>query len=127
VRVLIDTQVLLWWFRDDPALSAKAQRTIANADNEVLVSAASGWEMAIKNKSGKLDAQELLDRLEMELTEEGFLVLPISLEHALRAGSLTLHHKDPFDRMLVAQAQAENLPILSNDAVFDRYTVRRIW
>jgi len=127
MRVLIDTQVLLWWFRDDPALSAKARRTIAKADNEVLVSPASGWEMAIKNKSGKLDAQELLDRLEIELDEQGFQVLPISLDHALRAGSLVLHHKDPFDRMLVAQAQAENLPILSNDVAFDRYGVRRIW
>ena len=126
MRVLIDTQVLLWWFRDDPALSAKARRTIAKADNEILVSAASGWEMAIKNKSGKLDAQELLDRLNIELDEQGFLVLPISLEHALRAGALVLH-KDPFDRMLVSQAQAENLPILSNDVVFDRYGIRRIW
>ena len=127
MRVLIDTQVLLWWFGDDPALSAKARRTIAKADNEVLLSAASAWEMAIKNKSGKLDAQGLLDRLEIELEEEGFLTLPISLDHALRAGSLVLHHKDPFDRMLVAQAQAENLPILSNDVVLDRYGIRRIW
>jgi PIN domain nuclease of toxin-antitoxin system len=83
--------------------------------------------MAIKNKSGKLDVEELLQRLETELDEEGFSVLPISLDHALRAGSLDLHHKDPFDRMLVAQAQAENLAILSNDAIFERYGARRIW
>jgi PIN domain nuclease of toxin-antitoxin system len=127
MRVLIDTHVLLWWLRDDHALSPKARRTIAKGTNEVLVSAACGWEMAIKSKSGKLDAEELLERLEVALMEEGFLVLPISLDHALRAGSLVLHHKDPFDRMLVAQAQAENLPILSNDAVFGRYGVHRIW
>ncbi len=127
MRVLIDTQVLLWWLRNDEALSTKARRTIAKADNEVLVSAASGWEMAIKNKSGKLDAEELLDRLEGILMEEGFLVLPVSMDHAVRAGSLVLHHKDPFDRMLISQAQAENLPILSNDAVFDRYGIRRLW
>ena len=127
MRVLIDTHVLLWWFRDDPALSAKARRTIAKADNEILVSVASAWEMAIKNKSEKLNAQELLDRLEIELNEEGFMVLPILLDHALRAGALVLHHKDPFDRMLVSQAQAENLSILSNDVVFDRYGIRRIW
>jgi PIN domain nuclease of toxin-antitoxin system len=125
--VLIDTHVLLWWLRDDPVLSPKARRTIARTQNELFVSAASGWEMAIKQKSGKLDAQDLLERLEIELAEEGFLVLPISLEHALRAGSLVLHHKDPFDRMLVSQAQAENLSILSNDVVFDRYGVQRIW
>jgi PIN domain nuclease of toxin-antitoxin system len=125
--VLLDTQALLWWFADDDALSRKARRLIAKPDTDVLVSAASGWEMAIKQKSGKLEARAFLDRLPQELAEEGFLELPISLDHALRAGSLVEHHKDPFDRMLVAQAQAENLPILSNDAVFDSYGVRRIW
>ena len=127
VRVLLDTQALLWWFADDDALSRKARRLIAKPDTDVLVSAASGWEMAIKQKSGKLEARAFLDRLPQELAEEGFLELPISLDHALRAGSLVEHHKDPFDRMLVAQAQAENLPILSNEAVFDSYGVRRIW
>ena len=68
-----------------------------------------------------------LDRLDEHLTEQGFLALPITLEHAVRAGMLVLHHKDPFDRMLAAQAQAENLPIISNDPIFARYGVRRIW
>ncbi len=127
MRALLDTQALLWWFRDDSALSPKARRVIAKADNELLVSAAAAWEIAIKNKSGKLAAQGLLDRFEDQLMEEGFLELPITLDHAVRAGSLVEHHKDPFDRMLVAQAQAENLPIISNDPVFDSYGVRRIW
>ncbi len=127
VRLLLDTQALLWWFGDDPALSPKARRTIARADNEVMVSAASAWEIAIKNKSGKLDAQRLLDRFENEVMEEGFLGLPVTLGHAVRAGSLVEHHKDPFDRMLVAQALAENLPIISNDPIFDKYGVPRIW
>ncbi|MBZ5568954.1 MAG: type II toxin-antitoxin system VapC family toxin [Acidobacteriia bacterium] len=127
MRLLLDTHALLWWLLDDPSLSAKARRAIATTDNEIFVSAASPWEMAIKNKRGKLDVQDLLDRLTQELEEEGFRVLPISIEHALRAGALVEHHRDPFDRMLVAQAQAEHLPILSNDAVFDRYGVRRIW
>jgi len=127
VRVLLDTQALFWWFGDFPAVSPKARRAIASSENEVIVSAASAWELAIKTKIGKLNAQPLLDRLDEHLTEQGFLALPITLEHAVRAGMLVQHHKDPFDRMLAAQAQAENLPIISNDPVFARYGVRRIW
>ncbi len=127
VKALLDTQALLWWFGDDASLSAKAKRAISSADNEILVSAASVWEISIKNKSGKLEAQELLDGLERELSDAGFVALPISHQHALRAGSLVTHHKDPFDRMLIAQAQTENLPLISNDSIFDRYGIRRIW
>jgi PIN domain nuclease of toxin-antitoxin system len=127
MKLLLDTHALLWWFSDSASLSAKARRAIAATDNQIFVSAASAWEMAIKNKQGKLDAQDLLDRLPQDLEDEGFLVLPISIEYALRAGALVEHHRDPFDRMLVAQAQAERLPILSSDTVFDRYDVKRIW
>jgi len=127
VRVLLDTQVLFLWFDNFPAVSPSARRTIANPENERIVSAASAWELAVKTKIGKLNAQPLLDRLEEYLTEQGFLALPITLDHAVRAGSLIQHHRDPFDRMLVAQAQAENLAIVSNDRVFDSYGVRRIW
>ena len=125
--MLLDTQALFWWFDDVPAVSPTARRTIAGTGNEVIVSAASVWELAIKTKIGKLNAQPLLDRLAEYLTEQGFLSLPITLDHAVRAGLLVQHHKDPFDRMLAAQAQAENLPIISNDPVFDKYSVRRIW
>jgi PIN domain nuclease of toxin-antitoxin system len=127
VKALLDTHALLWWFLDDPSLSARGRRAIAAAENEIFVSPASPWELATKNKHGRLDVQDLLDRLPQEIEEEGFLVLPISIEHALRAGALPEHHRDPFDRMLIAQAQAEHLPILSNDTIFDRYGVRRIW
>ncbi|MBZ5628615.1 MAG: type II toxin-antitoxin system VapC family toxin [Acidobacteriia bacterium] len=127
MRLLLDTRALLWWLLDDPSLSAKARRAISATENEIFVSPASPWEMAIENKRGKLEVEDLLDRLPQELEEEGFLVLPISIEHALRAGALVEHHRDPFDRMLIAQAQAEHLPILSNDAVFDRYGIKRIW
>ena len=127
MRALLDTHTLLWWFADDPALSRRARRAIAKSNNEIIVSAVSAWEIAIKSKAGRLRAPELLDRLPQELEEEGFRTLPISLEHALRAGSLVEHHKDPFGRMLVAQAQADNLALISNDPVFDSYGVRRIW
>lgn len=127
MKALLDTHALLWWLSDDPSLPARARRAIAGTDNEILVSPVSPWEMAIKNKQGKLDIQDLLDRLPQEIEEEGFLVLPISIEHGLRAGALPEHHRDPFDRMLIAQAQAEHLPIVSNDTVFDSYGIKRIW
>ncbi len=127
MKALLDTHALLWWLSDDPSLSARARRAITAADNEIFVSAASVWELAIKNKKGRLDVQDLLDRLPQEIEEEGFLVLPISIEHGLRAGALPEHHRDPFDRMLIAQAQAEHLPIVSNDTVFDSYGIKRIW
>ena len=127
MKALLDTHALLWWLSDDPSLSARARRAIAGTDNEIFVSPVSAWEMAIKNQRGKLDVQDLLDRLPQEIEEEGFLVLPISIEHGLRAGALPEHHRDPFDRMLIAQAQAEHLPIVSNDTVFDSYGIKRIW
>ncbi len=127
MRLLLDTHVLLWWFTDDRRLSRNARRALGRSDVEAFVSAVSAWEIAIKSKAGKLNAEEMLDRLPEELREAGFSVLPITLEHAIRAGSLPEHHRDPFDRMLVAQAQAEHLPVLSNDAAFDQYGVRRVW
>jgi PIN domain nuclease of toxin-antitoxin system len=108
-------------------MSSRARRAIASTENQILISAASAWELAIKNRSGKLEIPELLAGFDNKLMEGGMLMLPISVDHAVRAGSLPEHHKDPFDRMLVAQAQAENLAIISNDHIFDRYGVRRVW
>lgn len=127
MRVLIDTHALLWWLQEHPSLSNKAHKAISSTENQVSVSTATVWELAIKNNSGKLEISGLLDDFESKLSEEGMLVLQISLDHALRAGALPLHHKDPFDRMLVAQAQAEGFSLISNDTVFDRYGLRRIW
>jgi PIN domain nuclease of toxin-antitoxin system len=123
----VDTHVLLWWFSDDPALSKRAKTVLTAADNDVLVSAASAWEMSIKTKLGKCNAQALLDHLHEELDEEGFEALPITMDHAVRAGALPGRHKDPFDRMLVAQAHAEKVAIISGDTAFDDYDIRRIW
>jgi PIN domain nuclease of toxin-antitoxin system len=128
MRVLIDTHALLWWLTDDPALPASARNHIARAGNTVLVSAASAWEIATKFRIGKLpDAGDLLAGFAGYLAREHFESLPISTDHAVRAGLLLGPHEDPFDRMLIAQAQAENLPILSNDAAFDTYSIRRLW
>ncbi len=125
---LLDTHSLLWWLTDDPALSKKARRVIEESGNEILVSAASAWEIATKVRLGKLPtATDLAAHFEAQIALEGFRSLPISLHHAIRAGFLPAHHKDPFDRMLIAQAQAENIPIISNEELFDSYGVRRIW
>lgn len=119
---------MLWWLNDDRLLPAKARKLIALGSNAVVVSAASAWEIATKVRLGKLDmAADLAADFSNVLGQEGFESLPISVDHALRAGLLPGPHKDPFDRMLIAQAQAEGVPILSSDAVFDSYGVRRLW
>jgi PIN domain nuclease of toxin-antitoxin system len=126
--VLLDTHALLWWLADDPALTIPARTVIEHTKNSIFVSAASAWEIATKVRLGKLPtAADLAADFESYLDREQFQMLSISGKHALRAGLLPGPHKDPFDRMLVAQSQAENLPIVSNDAAFDHYGVRRIW
>jgi PIN domain nuclease of toxin-antitoxin system len=127
VKVLLDTPVLLWWLGGESKLSRRARRAIQNQETTVLVSAASAWEIAIKTKAGKLDAGPLVANFHNELVQEGFSELPISSDHAIRAGLLEGPHKDPFDRMLAAQAQAENLAVISKDSFFDAFGVRRIW
>ncbi len=119
MRLLLDTHVLLWWLADDPALSKQARGLIAN-EPEVFASAASAWEIAIKQALGKLEAPEdLLTALEAG----GIRRLPIDVEHAAVAGALPRHHDDPFDRMLVAQAQQEGLTLLTSDVRIARYAV----
>jgi PIN domain nuclease of toxin-antitoxin system len=128
VRFLLDTHTLLWAFNAEPALSSRARRLIQDGSNQILVSAASAWEIATKVRLGKLPTgEELVSDLEHYLAQLGCDALPISLDHALRAGRLPGGHRDPFDRMLIAQAQAENVPVISNDRVFDVYGVERIW
>ena len=105
-----------------------ARNYIEERSNTVLVSAASAWEIAIKVRVGKLRSGEnLIADFEGRVEREGFELLNITVEHAIRAGLLPAHHKDPFDRMLVAQAQAESIPILSNESTFESYSVRRLW
>jgi len=124
----LDTHALLWWLADDPALPPVARKLIRARSNIILVSAVSAWEIATKSRIGKLpDAADLALRFDEVLAAELFEALPITSAHASRAGLLPGPHKDPFDRMLIAQSQAENLPILSNDSVFDTYKLRRLW
>lgn len=128
MRVLLDTHALLWWAQDDPQLSRKARVAMASFATEVYVSAASAWEIATKVRIGKLaGAEAFAAEFPERVRHLGFRELPITVEHGQRAGLLPGTHRDPFDRMLIAQAQAENMPIISNESVFDEYRVRRIW
>ena len=128
MRLLLDTHALLWWLTDDRSLPATAHKLIARGSNTVVVSTASAWEIATKVRLGKLPmAVDLVGDLDRVLAQEGFEPLGISVDHAVRAGLLPGPHKDPFDRMLIAQSQAEGVPILSNDTAFDAYGVRRLW
>jgi PIN domain nuclease of toxin-antitoxin system len=121
VRCLLDTHVLLWWIEDDPRLRARPRAAIIDPDNDVVVSAATIWEAAIKRALGKLrfETPVLLDTL----SRGGIRVLPITAEHALAAGDLPRHHDDPFDRMLVAQAIVEGLTVITHDVWLRSYKV----
>ena len=127
MRVLIDTHALVWWFTDFERLSKRATSIVTSMENSVLVSAAISWELSIKGNLGRLDAMSVVADLGSRLEKEGFSELPITLSQATRAGLLPLHHRDPFDRMLVAQAQDLGIPILSSDVLPDRYDVKRLW
>jgi PIN domain nuclease of toxin-antitoxin system len=127
MRLLLDTHALLWWATDDAALPKRVRTRIAESET-VMVSAASAWEMAIKVSLGRLpSAVDIVADFEGTMVCRGFQVLAISANHGIRAGLLPGPHKDPFDRMLIAQAQADNLTLVSNDVVFDSYGVRRLW
>jgi PIN domain nuclease of toxin-antitoxin system len=120
-RLLLDTHVLLWWLSDDPQLGQTTRQVIADPRNDVYISAASTWEISIKRSLGKLSAPEDMDSI---IDNEGFDKLPISLFHGDQAGMLPGHHKDPFDRMLIAQAQSEGLVVVTNDEKIIRYGIR---
>ena len=125
--VLLDTHTLLWMLRDDPRLSRDAAAALDAAD-EVLVSAASAYEVSWKHRLGKLpEVAALVDAFEREIAAAYCTLLPITPAHAIAAGKLDPFHRDPFDRMLVAQALVERVPIISNEKTFDRFGVERVW
>jgi len=128
MRVLVDTHVYFWWVTDDRQLSEPARAAIANEDNQVIVSAVTAWELAIKVRFGKWpEAVELAANIDRELVADRFSPLAITMEHARVAGFLPSRHRDPFDRVLAAQAQVEVLPLLTADSVFEDFGVHVIW
>lgn len=128
MRALLDTHAFLWFILDSPELSETAKNIIADPTREVMVSPASYWEIAIKIKLGKyLLPQPYQSFMETHIASNDFTILHILPKHTAVLTSLDLHHKDPFDRLLVAQAIAENIPIVSVDPQLDAYGVQRIW
>lgn len=128
MTLLLDTHAFLWFCQDDPALSAAAKKLIEDPENRKLLSIASCWEIAIKAGRGKLKLGEpSASYVPAALARTGFEVLPIAIEHATGVEGLPLHHRDPFDRLLVAQAMAEKLSIVSNDVILDAYPITRLW
>ena len=128
MKILLDTHAFLWWITDDQKLSSRAREVISDAENELFFSAASGWEISIKVQLGRLKLPEEPERFIPEQLRMNFIrSLPIQMRHALFVSTLPNHHRDPFDRMLVAQAQLEEMSILSADLQISRYQVELIW
>jgi PIN domain nuclease of toxin-antitoxin system len=128
LNLLLDTHALIWWLGGDEALSILAREAIADAGNTVAVSAASAMEISTKFRLGKLGQAALLARnFEAIIRSQGFAELPITFRHAGAAGAMNIAHKDPFDRLLIAQAQVEDMVLASNERLFDDYAVRRLW
>ncbi|MDE9367161.1 type II toxin-antitoxin system VapC family toxin [Luteipulveratus sp. YIM 133132] len=126
MRLLLDTHALLWWFLDDVQLPGSSRALIESAA-EVHVSAASAWEIATKRRIGKLDVEQAVERFDDLVERNGFDHLPISHRHALRAGGYDVAHRDPFDRMLAAQAELDGLALVTKDPAFGRFPVQVRW
>lgn len=124
---LLDTHTLLWLVNSPEELPDSALRVIQDRTATILISIVIPWEIAIKSKIGKLDGAEILREFELRMTKSQFTMLPTSVSQVIRSGNLPLYHRDPFDRLLIAQALDLAVPIVSNDRVFDLYGVQRIW
>ncbi|MBI5846014.1 MAG: type II toxin-antitoxin system VapC family toxin [Deltaproteobacteria bacterium] len=128
MNLLLDTHTLLWFILDDPRLSANAKETVISTDGPVFISPASFWETAIKISLGKYALPvPFKDFWEEQLTANDFSLLPISMAHCARVAILPFYHRDPFDRLIIAQALADDIAIVGKDNMFDSYGVKRIW
>ena len=128
MKILLDTHAFLWWVLDDPKLPASARGLVADEENTILFSVASAWEMSIKVGLGRLTfPQPAAPFVSEQIRINGFQLLPISLTHSFHTAELPHHHRDPFDRMLIAQSRVEQVPILSRDSAFEDYDVTVLW
>jgi PIN domain nuclease of toxin-antitoxin system len=128
MQALLDTNAFLWWVTDDPKLSLKAREAIANPQNVLFFSIISAWEIIIKAQLGKLPLPESPESyIPNRVSYYGFQVLTVKMSHVLQLWKLDLHHNDPFDRLLIAQSQTENIPIITADAKFSLYPVKLVW
>ena len=128
MALLLDTHAFLWWLAGDRKLPRRVRDAIADPDEEVIVSAVSAWEITTKYRIGKLPgASAIVNDIAGEIASQSFTALPITVVHAQRAGLLVGDHRDPFDRMLIAQARSEDLILVSNEELFDAFGVTRLW
>ena len=127
MKYLLDTHTYYWWNDDPSRLPQPVATILESTEHELLLSIVIPWELAIKTGRGSMDAMQLLRDFERRETAAGFIVVSPTASQAIRSGLLAHHHKDPFDRLLAAQALDLNIPLLSRDAIFDQYGVRRIW
>ena len=128
MRLLLDTHAFLWWLTESSRLSEAVRRAILDPPNDKLISAASAWEITTKHRLGKLPgADPIASDIPRAIAAQGFEELPVSVADAARAGALSGPHRDPFDRMLIAQALARDLVLISNESTFDGYGIRRLW
>ena len=128
MRYLLDTHTFLWWNMDDPQLGSFAKELISDSNNEIFLSAASAWEIAIKAVRGRLTLPEDPTRyISNRLSLHGFQALPVQIYHAAQVYKLPTHHADPFDRLLIAQSQIESMPLISVDADMRKYEVEVVW
>ena len=127
MRCLLDTHTLLWWVTEPEILAPSIRDLLDDLANDVLMSIVTPWELAIKASTGKLDAGQILYDIEYGQLNQEVRLLGTEIKHVIRAGRLPYHHRDPFDRLLIAQALDLHIPIVSNDRIFDLYGVQRIW
>ncbi|NIM96909.1 MAG: PIN domain-containing protein [candidate division Zixibacteria bacterium] len=128
MKALLDTHTFLWWINDSPKLSSRVREIISDGNNDLFLSAASGWEIAVKVQLGKLKLPDSPERfIPEQLRINNIKGLPIEMSHALQISTLPDHHRDPFDRVLVVQAQLEGLPILTADPLIAQYRLEVIW
>ena len=128
MRLLLDSHAFLWYVLNDSQLSTDAQQAINDPNNDVLISAATYWEVAIKISVGKYKlTRSFIDFFTDHIARNGFHILPITLQHADNVTQLPLHHRDPFDRLLSAQSLVESIALVSNETQFDQYGVNRVW
>ena len=127
MKLLLDTHTFIWSIEDDKRLSQKAKKVIEDPDNEIFLSIASLWEMSIKISIGKLELKKPYEEVISYVRKKGIEILSINFEHTLEVSKLEFHHKDPFDRLIIAQAKIENMTIVSKDILFDDYEVKRLW
>jgi PIN domain nuclease of toxin-antitoxin system len=127
MKCLLDTHTLLWWITVPELLVPSTRDLLDDLSNEVLMSIVTPWELAIMNETGKLDASQILRDIEKGDLDQEVQLLNAEIKHVIQAGRLPSHHRDPFDRLLIAQALDLRIPIVSNDRIFDMYGVQRIW